>query len=53
MNNRLSVYPEFKKSIQNNEVVLHEYLHRKDDDHNAKESYLFNLADQTVFERLL
>lgn len=41
------------EKIQNNEVVLHEYLHRKDDDHNAKDSYLFNLADQTVFERLL
>lgn len=41
------------EKIQANEVVLHEYLHRKDDDHNARDSYLFNLADQNVFERLL
>lgn len=39
--------------IQANEVALHEYMHRVDDDHNARDSYLFNLADDTVFERLI
>lgn len=35
------------------EVALHAYKNRVDDDHNAKESYLFNLQDSTVFERVL
>ncbi len=39
--------------IQAGEVALHSYMHRADDDHNAKASYLFNLADTAVFERLV
>lgn len=35
------------------EVALHAYQNRVDDDHNAKESYLFDLQDSTVFEKLL
>ncbi len=46
-------FSRMAEKIQADEVVLHEYLHRKDDDHNARESYLFNLADESVFERLL
>lgn len=46
-------FSRMAEKIQAGEVVLHEYLHRKDDDHNAKDSYLFNLADESVFERLL
>lgn len=39
--------------IQNNSVALHSYLHRTNDDHNAKASYLFMLSDPNVFQRLL
>lgn len=35
------------------EVALHAYQNRVDDDHNAKESYLFDLQDSTVFEKVL
>lgn len=35
------------------EVALHSYKNRVDDDHNAKESYLFDLKDSTVFEKVL
>lgn len=41
------------KMIEEGKVVLHSYLHRKDDDHNAKDSYLFDLNDKTVFLRIL
>lgn len=40
------------EKIQRNEVVLHPYMHRKDDDHNAKDSFLFDLRDYSVFEKL-
>lgn len=46
-------FSRMTEKIQANEVRLHEYLYRKDDDHNARDSYLFNLVDQSVFERLL
>ncbi|MGF9824781.1 cold shock domain-containing protein [Brevibacillus agri] len=36
--------------IENRQVPLHEYIHRKDDDVNAKSSYLFDLRH---FQRLL
>lgn len=39
--------------IQAGEVALHTYRHRVDDDHNAKDSYLFDLADTAVFQRLI
>lgn len=39
--------------IERGKVSLHAYQHRVNDDHNAKESYLFNLADSNVFTRLL
>lgn len=38
--------------IESGIVALHPYKHRQDDDHNAKDSYLFNLNDATVFERI-
>lgn len=41
------------EKIESGQVVLHAYLHRTDDDHNAKDSYLFMLNDPNVFERLL
>ncbi len=46
-------FQKLAEKIQKGEVALHAYQHRVHDDHNAKESYLFNLADQEVFERLI
>lgn len=46
-------FPIMAKAIKSKQVVLHEYIHRRNDDHNAKSSYLFNLKDSDVFERLL
>lgn len=42
-----------RDKIETNSVHLHGYLNRQTDDHNAKESYLFDLNDNTVFTRLL
>lgn len=39
--------------IETNSVYLHGYLNRQTDDHNARDSYLFDLNDNTVFNRLL
>lgn len=41
------------EKIQANEVALHPYRHRVDDDRNARDSFLFFLNDTKVFERLL
>lgn len=46
-------FMKMARKIQVGEVALHTYQHRMDDDHNAKESYLFNLSDDKVFERLI
>lgn len=46
-------FQRMAEKIQAGEVVLHVYMHRVNDDHNAKESYLFNLADVAVFEKLI
>ena len=39
--------------INDNKVALHKYMHRCNDEHNAKESYLLNLNDTEVFEKLI
>ncbi|MRM79006.1 hypothetical protein GJI91_08900 [Lactococcus lactis subsp. cremoris] len=39
--------------ISNGEATLHSYQFRRNDDHNAKESFLLNLNDSRVFERLI
>lgn len=46
-------FQRMAEKIRAGEVALHPYMHRMHDDHNARESYLFNLADATVFERLI
>lgn len=46
-------FQRMAEKIQAGEVALHAYIHRVNDDHNAKDSYLFNLADVAVFERLI
>ena len=39
--------------IQRGEAPLHAYQNRQTDDHNARDSYVFSLRDEEVFERLL
>lgn len=39
--------------IEHDLVSLHAYQHRTTDDHNAKESYLFDLSDKRIFTKLL
>lgn len=39
--------------IENGIVPLHPYQNRQDDDHNAKDSYVFNLQDEEVFQRII
>ena len=48
-----AAFPVMCSLIEQNKVSLHAYQHRVDDDHNAKESFLFDLSDVSVFERLL
>lgn len=46
-------FAKMVEKIEGGTVALHSYKHRVNDDHNARESYLFSLTDQEVFERLL
>lgn len=46
-------FSQMASCIQHRIAPLHPYLHRQDDDHNAKDSFLFDLRDAAVFERLL
>lgn len=46
-------FAKMAKKITSGEVALHTYQHRINDDHNAKDSYLFSLDDTSIFERLL
>lgn len=39
--------------IERGDVSLHPYTYRKNDDHNAKDSFLFLLSDTAVFTKLL
>lgn len=39
--------------IENGTVALHPYMHRTNDDHNARDSFLFDLSDVDVFERIV
>lgn len=39
--------------IEDGTVALHPYKHRTDDDHNARDSFLFDLSDIDVFERIV
>lgn len=46
-------FPDMANRIERREVYLHEYIHRKNDDVNAQDSYLFDLNDTTLFKRLM
>lgn len=46
-------FKRMSEAIKNEIVQLHTYINRKDDDFNAKESYLFNLNDTSIFKRCL
>ena len=38
--------------IESGQAPLHPYMHRVDDDHNANDSYVFNLQDEDIFEKV-
>lgn len=46
-------FSEMAKRIENGQVAHHAYLHRKNDDHNAKDSYLFDLSDSKLFTKIM
>lgn len=46
-------FRDMAEAIEHNSVVLHNYQFRRNDDHNARNSYLFSLLDTTIFERLM
>ena len=46
-------FHDMAEAIENGSVVLHNYQFRQNDDHNARDSYLFNLLDTAIFERLM
>lgn len=48
-----AAFPLICEMIQQEKVSLHAYKHRTNDDHNARERYLFLLNDSEVFLRLL
>ncbi|HEM3464651.1 hypothetical protein [Streptococcus suis] len=45
-------FEKMAEYIDDKIVYLHKYHHRKDDDYNAKDSYLFSLSDQDIFEKI-
>ena len=46
-------FSKMAKCIESGSAPLHPYIHRKDDDHNAKDSFVFNLLDTEIFERVV
>lgn len=46
-------FSKMAELIQKNAVALHKYTHRANDDHNAKDSFLFSLSDESVFQRIV
>lgn len=46
-------FAKMTEAIQRGGAPLHKYIHRKTDDYNARDSYIFNLLDRSVFEKLL
>lgn len=46
-------FQEMSSLIERGDVSLHAYQHRVNDDHNARDSYLFLLSDTSVFTRLI
>lgn len=46
-------FSSIAKVIESKKAALHAYMHRVNDDHNAKDSYILNLNDTDVFKRLL
>lgn len=46
-------FEKMASMIESGRVVLHKYIHRKNDSHNARDSYLFSLSDTNIFKKLL
>lgn len=47
-----AIFSQMALCIENGDAPLHPYMHRVNDDHNAKDSYVFNLKDEDVFEKV-
>lgn len=45
-------FSKMMECIENGLSPLHEYKHRTNDDHNAKDSYIFDLRDNYVMEKV-
>lgn len=45
-------FSKMMECIENGQAPLHEYIHRTTDDHNAKDSYIFDLRDHHIFEKI-
>lgn len=46
-------FSKMAKCIESGSAPLHPYIYRKFDDHNAKDSFVFNLLDTDIFERVV
>ncbi len=46
-------FSKIAECIENGQAPLHPYMHRQNDDHNAKDSYIFNLQDTDIFQQLI
>ena len=38
--------------IIQNQIPLHSYMHRKNDDHNARDSYVFDIRDSSIMQKV-
>ena len=45
-------FRKISECIESKQSPLHEYVHRVNDDHNAKDSYILDLRDQYVMEKV-
>ena len=45
-------FSKMMECIESGQAPLHEYKHRVNDDHNAKDSYIFDLRDYYVMEKV-
>lgn len=46
-------FSRMAECIENGDAPLHPYIHRQNDDHNARDSYVFNLQDQDIFQQIV
>ena len=46
-------FSKMAECIESGSAPLHIYKHRRDDDYNSKDSYIFNLLDKEVFKQII